>query len=64
MSAPGIQTGEPWAAEAERAHLTTAPLGGPYVLFFVVSKIGPELTSVPNLPLFCMWDATMASLDE
>ena len=29
MSTPGIQTGEPRAAEAERARLTTAPLGGP-----------------------------------
>ena len=29
MSAPGIQTGEPQAAEAERAHLTAAPPGRP-----------------------------------
>ena len=29
MSAPGIRTGEPQAAEAERAHLTTAPPGWP-----------------------------------
>ena len=29
MSAPGISTGEPWAAEAERAHLTAGPLGQP-----------------------------------
>ena len=29
MSAPGIQTGEPWATEAERAHLTTEPPGQP-----------------------------------
>ena len=29
MSAPGIRTGEPWAAEAERAHLTVAPPGRP-----------------------------------
>ena len=29
--------------------------------FFVcVRKIGPDLTSVPNLPLFCMWDAATA----
>ena len=33
-------------------------------LFFLVKKIGPELTSVANLPLFCMWDATTAWLDE
>ena len=26
-------------------------------------RIGPELTSVP-LPLFCMWDANTAQLDE
>ena len=29
MSASGIGAGEPWAAEAERAHLTAAPLGRP-----------------------------------
>ena len=29
MSAPGIQTAEPWAAEAERANLTAAPPGQP-----------------------------------
>uniref|UniRef100_F6XC16 Synaptic vesicle membrane protein VAT-1 homolog n=1 Tax=Equus caballus TaxID=9796 RepID=F6XC16_HORSE len=28
-STPGTQTGEPWAAEVERAHLTTAPPGQP-----------------------------------
>ena len=31
---------------------------------FFVRKIGPELTSVTNLPLFCMWDATTAWFDE
>ena len=34
MSAPGIQTGEPQAAEGERAHLTTAPPGQPTFLIF------------------------------
>ena len=29
-----------------------------------VRKIGPELTSVANLPLFCMWCAATAWLDE
>ena len=29
MSTPGIQMGEPQAAEAERANLTSAPLGQP-----------------------------------
>ena len=29
MSAPGIRTGEPQAAEAECVHLTAAPLGRP-----------------------------------
>ena len=29
LSAPGIQTGKPRAAEAKRAHLTAAPLGWP-----------------------------------
>ena len=34
MSAPGIQTGEPQAAEVEPAHFTTAPPAGPsYSLF-------------------------------
>ena len=28
-SAPGIQTGEPWAAKAEHGSLTTVPLGRP-----------------------------------
>ena len=27
-------------------------------------KTVPELTSVANLPLFCMWDAASAWLDE
>ena len=35
MSAPGIQTGEPRAAKAERVPLTTAPLGWPlFCMFF------------------------------
>ena len=29
MSAPGIRTGEPGAAEVERVNLTTVPLGRP-----------------------------------
>ena len=29
-SAPGIQTGEPWATEAEYVHLTTVPPGRPH----------------------------------
>ena len=29
MTAPGIQTSEPWAMEAERGHLTAAPPGWP-----------------------------------
>ena len=32
--------------------------------FFLVRKIGHELTSVANLPLFCMWDAATVWLDE
>ena len=40
MSAPGIHTGEPWAAEAESAHLTTEPPGWP-----------PELTLYQQTPL-------------
>ena len=33
-------------------------------LLILVRKIGPELTSVASLPLFCMWDTTTAWLDE
>ena len=34
MSAPGIQTGEPRAAEAEHANLTTVPPGQPLIRYF------------------------------
>ena len=37
-SAPGIQIGKPWAAEAERVHLTAAPLGRPLCDFFPENK--------------------------
>ena len=33
-SAPGIPTGEPQAAEAERVNLTTAPLDQPQYVYF------------------------------
>ena len=33
MSAPGIRTGKPQAAEVEHAHLTAAPLGRPQNFF-------------------------------
>ena len=37
MSAPGIRTGEPWAAKVERAHPTAAPPGWPqHLMFFLV----------------------------
>ena len=32
--------------------------------FFLVRKIGPELTSVAILPLFCMWISATAWLNE
>ena len=35
MLAPGIQTGEPWAAEAERANLTAATPGRPHQSAFI-----------------------------
>ena len=38
-SAPRIRTGEPRAAEAERAHLTAVPLAGPTFLYFVCFNI-------------------------
>ena len=39
MSAPGIRTGEPQAAKAERAHFTTAPPGPPQKSFLSKEKI-------------------------
>ena len=35
MSTPGIRTGEPRAAKAERAHLTAAPPGWPQEACFL-----------------------------
>ena len=42
MPAPRIRTGEPWAAEAERAHLTAAPPGWPLnsVYQFLIEEEG------------------------
>ena len=37
---------------------------GRKLLFFLVRKIVHELTSVASLPLFFMWGATVAWLDE
>ena len=39
MSTPGIQIGEPWATEAERVHLTAAPLGQPQASCFLTYVI-------------------------
>ena len=36
---PGIQTGEPQAAEAEHMNLTTAPLGWPLAILIGVQGI-------------------------
>ena len=33
-------------------------------LFFWLRKSGPELTTVANFPLFCMWDVTTTQPDE
>ena len=38
MSAPGIRTGEPWAPEAERANLTSAPPGRPPKEIFLMFR--------------------------
>ena len=46
MSAPGIQTSEPWAAKAERVRLTTAPLGQPQELVLFVITVSPVLSTV------------------
>ena len=37
---------------------------GSLLFIFLVRKIGPELTSVASLPLFCKWDAATAWVDE
>ena len=47
MSAPGIQTGEPWAAEAERAHLTAEPPGRPLFYNFYI-QIYEDFFFVPD----------------
>ena len=51
-SAPGIQTCEPWATEAECANLTTIPLGqSPYTPFLTKQ---PEMSDVnANMSLPC-----------
>ena len=50
-SVPGIRTGEPWAAEGERANLTAAPLGRPH-----------EGASFFDLPLMLVWVAVVGSV--
>ena len=49
MSSPGIRAGEPQAAEAECANLTTAPLGRPLILYVLFSTITHLLDSVLHL---------------
>ena len=39
MSAPGIETGEPQAPKAKRAHLTAEPLGQPLRAGFCVDEV-------------------------
>ena len=49
MSTPGILTGEPWAAEVERANLTAAPPGRPHAGILSGSPrppLGPGIVSV------------------
>ena len=41
ISAPGIQTGEPWATEVECVHLTTAPPGQPLEHLLLKNKLMP-----------------------
>ena len=38
MSAPGIRTGKPRAAEVEHAHLTAVPPAGPNGLYAIVAS--------------------------
>ena len=45
-------------------HHRAGPILSFFKVCFLARKIGPELTSVANLSLFCVWDATTAWLDE
>ena len=54
MSALGIRTGEPQAAEAEHAHLTAAPLGQPYYFLYKHQSNQREIvTNLFNTQLCC-----------
>ena len=60
-----LQLSSNWKGPSQT--LLIRPLGCAYFFFFfffffLLRKIGPELTSVANLPLFYMWDATTAGL--
>ena len=48
MSAPRIQIGEPWAAEAECANLLLRYQAGPFALFLKPSLILPVLPTAPS----------------
>ena len=49
MSAPGVQTGEPQAAEAERSYLTAVPPGQPPVLIFFSEYVLGHLSDPQNI---------------
>src|SRR3712207_9455770 len=45
MSTPGIRTGGPWAAKAERAHLTTVPPGRPLLVVLICISLKADRKS-------------------
>ena len=47
MSSPGIQASKPWAAEAERGHLTAALTGRPQNFYFFNLNLLEQYDSLP-----------------
>ena len=67
MSTPGIRTGEPRAAKAERAHLTAAPPGRPHIfclfIYFTASNIIDYISILEkNFPSLALCLRVMMSL--
>ena len=49
MSAPGMRTGEPWAAKVEHMNLTAAPPG--WHLNFLIHTFNTLLMSIYSVPI-------------
>ena len=60
MSAPGIQTREPQAAEEERANLTSVPLGEPQDCKFLEG--GGVCIIYPDIPKAQYWTSEFKGL--